>query len=105
MHAARSAVPPAPAAGSPRRQNLGLIQTRASEQAVALGIASADVVVAFQESDLTGPCSPSIKLGCVAEVTVPYDFTAITPVISNIIGPFTMSSTTRFPIERIYSTP
>ena len=86
-------------------QNIGLIQTRASEQAVALGIAPADVIVTYLESDLSGPCSPSLRLGCVAEVTVPYDFTAVTPVISNIVGTLSMSSTTRFPIERVYSTP
>jgi len=85
-------------------QNLNLIQTKAADQAVALGIAPTDVSVAYLTSDLSGPCNP-LELGCVAEVTVPYDFTAITPVISNIVGSIPLSSTTRFPVERIFVSP
>lgn len=85
-------------------QNLNLIRTKAADQAVALGIAPTDVSVAYFASDLSGPCNP-LELGCVVEVTVPYDFTAITPVISNIVGSIPLSSTTRFPVERIFVSP
>ena len=41
-----------------------------------------------------------IGVGCLASVTVEYYYTAATPVIGQIIGPFTMSATTEMPVER-----
>jgi Flp pilus assembly protein TadG len=81
-----------------------LAQSRAAEQATALGLAPASVSITFRAYDLSGPCTP-LAIGCVAEVTVPYTFSAITPIISNILGTFTMSSTTRLPVERVYAAP
>ena len=37
--------------------------------------------------------------GCIAEVRVQYIFNATTPIISNIVGPITVGSTTQLPIE------
>lgn len=82
-------------------QNSGVYraQTEAANSATALGIVPASVTVDFWEPDLSGPCSTR-TIGCVAEVTVPYAYTAITPIIGRLIGPIAMSSTVRFPIER-----
>lgn len=86
-------------------QNDSLIKARAADQAVALGIAPTDVIVAYQQADpLDGDCLPP-ELGCVAAVTVPYIYTAVTPIISTIVGDLSLSSTTRMPIERLYSSP
>jgi Flp pilus assembly protein TadG len=85
-------------------QNVSVVRSKAVEQAVALGISPSAVAVSYRTSDLAGPCSP-VALGCVAEITVPYAFTAVTPIISTIVGPISLSSTTRFPVERIYASP
>jgi Flp pilus assembly protein TadG len=72
----------------------------AANQAVALGITADQVSINFHKRNLPDECSPP-AIDCVAEVTVPYQFTAITPIIGNIIGPISMSSTTAFPIEHV----
>ena len=41
-------------------------------------------------------------LACQVNVTVSYDWTPITPVIGNIVGPMTVTATTQMPIERIF---
>jgi len=83
-------------------QTTPTIQSTAAGAATGLGIATIDVAVAFHPAgQTTGVCSP-IDLGCVAEVRVPYRWTAITPIIADVIGQVDMSSTARMPIERIY---
>jgi len=83
-------------------QTTATIQSTAAGAATGLGIAPGSVQVAFHPAGTTvGVCAP-IDLGCVAEVQVPYRWTAITPIISNVIGQVDMSSTARMPIERIY---
>lgn len=78
--------------------DVAAVQAEASSQAVALGISPASITVEFWQADLGAPCNPP-EFGCVAEVTVPYQWQAITPVIGNIIGPIQISSTSRVPIE------
>jgi Flp pilus assembly protein TadG len=81
-------------------------QTKGAEQATALGLDPAAISITFRTYDLTGTCgAPATDQQCVAEVTVPYTFSAITPIISNIVTSFTMSSTTRLPVERWFATP
>ena len=43
-----------------------------------------------------------MQLGCVADIRVTFDWAAITPVIGSVIGPVTLTTETRMPIERIY---
>jgi hypothetical protein len=38
-------------------------------------------------------------------VTVTYQWRAITPVISNVVGAIALSSTTSMPVERVYTSP
>jgi len=74
-------------------------QTEAAASATALGISDASVTIMFRTPDLSGACSGR-NIGCVAEVTVPYSYGAITPIIGQLVGPISMSSTVRIPIER-----
>ena len=71
-------------------------------QATSLGLSGGDVTVTYLSSDLSGPCDTPYQLGCVAQVDVTFDWTAITPVIGNVIGPVSVSTETRLPIERVY---
>jgi Flp pilus assembly protein TadG len=78
--------------------NEAAIQAEAASQAIALGITPASVTVDFRQADLVLDCDPP-EFGCVAVVTVPYEWRAITPVIGDIIGPIQISSVSRMPIE------
>lgn len=74
-------------------------QIEAAGSATALGVAPGSVTVSFRSPDLSSACATR-TIGCVAEVSVPYSYTAITPIIGQLIGPISMSSTVRIPIER-----
>ena len=76
------------------------VEGEAIKQAVALGTTPADLTIVYGDPDGTGTCSAPIGLGCLASVTVRYEFIAATPVIGQIIGPFTMTATTEMPVER-----
>ena len=74
-----------------------------------LGLTGADVQVSYRDPTDSGPCiippATQLSIGCLAVVTVTGGFTAITPVIGQIIGPHSLSSTTKIPIERVCSNP
>ena len=80
------------------------IKACAAQAAVSLGVTTGDVGVTYvaPASDPTLSCSPTLNVGCVANVTVTYTWTPITPVISNIMGSIRMSSTSQMPIERVF---
>ena len=76
--------------------------TEAANHATALGLDPSDLAnvdVQYLMPDLTPGCL-SLDIGCVAQVRVQYKFVPITPIIGNILGPITVSSTTQMPIER-----
>ena len=75
---------------------------RATALAETVGLNPDDISVDL--TALTSSCV-TLKIGCEAEVTVTYDFRPLTPIVGNIIGPMTLSATTRFPIERVYTSP
>jgi Flp pilus assembly protein TadG len=84
------------------------IQDLAAKQAASLGIDPSAVTIRFVNPDLsTGqPCNQTPVLnGCLVEVTVPYTYTAATPIIGNIVGPISISATSRLPVERTYPYP
>jgi Flp pilus assembly protein TadG len=60
----------------------------------AFGLADVDVQFATVPGQTGCP-----RIGCVIEVSVSYDFSPATPVIGNIVGDFTVTSTSRMPIE------
>lgn len=94
--------------GGPAAQPLDTTKVSAVDCAVSAGIGlgttSSDVTVTYRTADDTASCNP-LDQGCLAEVTVKYTFTPITPVIGNIIGPITMSSTSKQPIEFVCPDP
>jgi Flp pilus assembly protein TadG len=76
-------------------------QNVAAAQAVGINIPADTVAISWLKDDLSAACSP-LQIGCVAEVTVGYTFSAITPIIGALVGPITMTNTTRLPVERVY---
>jgi hypothetical protein len=40
-----------------------------------------------------------VSIGCYAEVTVEYEYTAATPIIGNLVGAIHMEATTRQGVE------
>jgi len=83
-------------------QTGGVARDATIAQATSLGLSNADVNVSYLSSDLSASCATPYQLGCVAQVDVTFDWQAITPVIGNIIGPISVSTETRMPIERVY---
>jgi hypothetical protein len=43
-----------------------------------------------------------LHIGCLAAVTVTYDYSVSTPFVSLLIEGFTMSQTSQVPIERVF---
>ncbi|HXG25544.1 MAG TPA: TadE/TadG family type IV pilus assembly protein [Candidatus Binatia bacterium] len=71
--------------------------------AKTLGLTGSNVSVAYSAPPgTTVECSPTLHVGCIAAVTVTYDFEVSTPFVNWIIGPFTMSQTSEMPIERVF---
>lgn len=81
-------------------QNTSRVQAAALGDTI--GVNPDDVTIDL--SNLTSSCV-TLKIGCKAEVTVSYAFRPLTPIVGSIIGPMNISSTTRFPIERVYTSP
>lgn len=72
---------------------------RAADQATGLGVdPSTDVVVEYKQPGGTVDC-PNHSLGCTASVAVSHEFTAITPIIGNILGPIDLEASTVLEIE------
>jgi hypothetical protein len=92
-------------------QTLDHIQGRAAQHAVALGVDPADVAVDYRDAQdpetpdscLTDDGDPALGTdeiyGCLAVVLVPYQYSAATPIIGNLIGPRTIWGEVRFPVE------
>jgi Flp pilus assembly protein TadG len=71
------------------------------------GVTSSDVTVSYSVpagTALVCQTSPSMNLsvGCYATVTVGTTWTPITPLVSTILGPVHVSSTSTMPIERVF---
>jgi len=84
--------------------------TRASAPGVDLSAPNAIVLTMYRSFVVSTTPTPEVcpslsggyGIGYLAEVRVETTFSAITPVISQIVGPITMASTARLPIERAY---
>jgi Flp pilus assembly protein TadG len=97
-------------------QTLATIQDKAIFEGLVLDLTPADVGVTYcqsgklclpGEADAGATCTlvnGGIPLTCDADVTVTYTYNAATPVISELVGNITMSSTTRLAVERTYGT-
>jgi Flp pilus assembly protein TadG len=72
----------------------------AADQTTGMAITPADIV------DVQVSGSDCALIGsCTATVTIDYSFQPITPIVSSIIGPISLSSSTTMPIERLYASP
>lgn len=68
-----------------------------------LGLTPANVTVSYvTPSSTTLSCSPTLHVGCIATVTVTYQYTISTPVVSRFIGPISMLQVSEMPVERVF---
>jgi Flp pilus assembly protein TadG len=86
-------------------------------EAAACQSAASDVHIEFLEADYSGDgtfndsCDPGQvdpngpRLGCIAQVTVEYRYSAATPIIGNLIGNITLTGVSQQPIERTFVSP
>jgi Flp pilus assembly protein TadG len=59
-----------------------------------------EIDINYLDASLDGTeCAAPIAMGCYAEVTVRYEFTAATPIIGNLLGTLHMEATTRQGVE------
>jgi Flp pilus assembly protein TadG len=72
---------------------------------INLGLDASDVAVVYRNVADSGACGSPLTIGCIAAVTVTGHFQPLTPVIGQLIGPVTLTSTTKMPIERVCSNP
>jgi Flp pilus assembly protein TadG len=71
--------------------------------AKTIGVGASDISVSYDPPPgTTVDCDPELHVGCIAAVTVSYDFEISTPFVSAIIGSFTMSQTSEMPVERVF---
>jgi len=71
--------------------------------ATTLNITTANVSVAYTAPpDTTLDCDPTLHVGCIAAITVTYQYSTTTPFVNWILQPFTMSQTSKMPIERVF---
>ena len=73
----------------------------AMQAASGVGVVRNEISVAY-ELPAGGPCpyvGDTQIVKCVAVVTVPYTYSAATPIISNIIGELTLEGASRFPVS------
>lgn len=69
----------------------------------ALGITAANVTVSYSSPPSTTlTCSPTLHVGCLAAITVTYNYAISTPFVNWFIHSFTMSQTSEMPIERVF---
>jgi hypothetical protein len=69
----------------------------------AIGLAGDDVTITYAappDTDLK--CTGTLNVDCLVTVTVQTQFTPITPVAGQLIGPISMSATSTMPIERLF---
>jgi hypothetical protein len=79
------------------------IKTCAAHAAIGIAVTPADVDVSFAPppgSSMT--CTSPLKIGCVASVTVRFQYRPITPFIQAFIPAMTLDSTSQMQIERVF---
>lgn len=87
------------------------VQARAAQHAVALGVDALDVTVDYRDpetpeapnscltDDGTDALGTDSIYNCLAVVVVPYQYTAATPLVGNLIGTMQVTGEARFPVE------
>lgn len=68
-----------------------------------LGLRATNVDISYEPPPGTSlDCDPTLHVGCIAVVTVSYDFEVATPFVSLVLGPIAMSQTSQMPVERVF---
>lgn len=71
--------------------------------ASALGLTTSNVSISYAPPPSTTlTCTPTLHVGCIASITVTYDYSVATPFVSMLIGSFTMTQTSQMPLERVF---
>jgi hypothetical protein len=66
-------------------------------------IASGDISVTYAApAGTTLVCTSPLHVGCIASVTVTYHYAPTTSLTTTLIGPITMTATSKMPIERVF---
>jgi Flp pilus assembly protein TadG len=79
------------------------VKTCAANSAISLGVQTSAVTVTYNTPpNTTLACSPALRVGCIARVTVTYSYVPSTPVIGGLVGTIAMSSTSELPVERVF---
>lgn len=84
-------------------QTIGQVRAEALQAASNLAVQPANVSIDFRSSsnpNVANSCG-TLVIGCLAHVTVDYQFSAATPVIGQIVGTITMRGESFFPIESV----
>lgn len=76
-------------------QNATAVEDEAKNSAIGLDPNEIDVTFSLPD------CGGTVLVGCTAQVQVDYGWTAITPIIGNIVGPIELSSTTEMKVEHV----
>ena len=79
-------------------QNATAVEDEAKQSAIGLNPDEIAVTFAITDCGSTG-----VLVGCTAQVQVDHEWTAITPIIGNLVGPIQLSSTTEMKIEHVGS--
>jgi Flp pilus assembly protein TadG len=78
------------------------IKQCAADKAISLGLTDADVDVQYSPPPgVTWTCS-TLRVGCLATVTVEHEYRAVTPIIGDILGPIGLEAVSEMPIERVF---
>jgi Flp pilus assembly protein TadG len=92
-------------------QDPGTVRSRTIDQAITLGLTNADIEVGYFVDDGSIPvgthplpaadagCSGPVALDCVVVVRATYDWSAITPLIGQLVGPQSFTATSAQPVE------
>lgn len=66
-------------------------------------INSGDISITYAApSGTTLECTSVIHVGCIASVSVTYYYTPATSLTTSLIGPITMTATSKMPVERVF---
>ncbi|MDQ2933812.1 MAG: pilus assembly protein [Chloroflexota bacterium] len=74
----------------------------AAARAEAVGLDPLRVTASYADGGIT--CAP-VKIGCIASVEVQHDWQPVTPILNGVLGPITITSASKMPVERVYLSP
>ncbi len=75
-----------------------------ASSAFTLGVSPADVTLVYSDppDDPLLDCSTALHPNCLVDVSVTATWRPITPVISSLVGPISLSASSEIPLERVF---